>query len=131
MRLVVDASVAVEVLLQSALGRSVMPMIEQGDLLAPELLDAEVLAVLRRAVMRERLDEQRAVEALDDLALWPIERVRHAPLLRVAWSYRHNATGYDAFYLAAARVHEATLLTADARLAGVPKPGVPIHLVRI
>ncbi len=131
MRLVVDASVAVEVLLRSALGRSVAPMILLGDLLAPELLDAEVLAVLRRAVMGGRLDEPRAREALDDLARWPIERVRHAPLLQVAWGYRHNASGYDAFYLAAARVHDATLLTADARLADVPSPGIPIQLVRI
>jgi predicted nucleic acid-binding protein len=129
-RYVVDASVAVEVLLRTELGRSVMPLLREADLLAPELIDVEVLAALRRAVLGGRLDHDRAAEALDDLVLWPIERVSHAPLLAVAWSHRHNASGYDATYLAAARVHRAALLTAVTGLAGMPNPGVPVHLVR-
>ena len=131
MRYVIDASVAVEVLLRTMLGRSAMPLIRGADLLAPELLDVEVLAALRRAVLVGRLTPDRAGEALDDLILWPIVRVPHGPLLGLAWRHRHNVTGYDATYLAAARVHRATLLTADARLAAVPDPGVPIHLLRI
>lgn len=131
MRFVLDASVAVEVLLRTELGLSAMPLLREADLLAPELLDVEVLSALRRAVLEGRLSEARAAEALDDLALWPIRRVSHTPLLSTAWSYRNNATGYDATYLAAARVHRASLLTADGRLAAVPDPGVPIHLVRI
>ena len=59
MRLVVDASVAVEYLLRTALGRRVGPRIEQAELLAPELLEAEVLAVLRRAHLAGRLGEAR------------------------------------------------------------------------
>ncbi len=130
MRFVVDASVAVEVLLRTELGRSSMPLLRGADLLAPELIDVEVLSALRRAVLGGRLPHARAAEALDDMALWPIQRVPHVPLLPVAWSYRHNATGYAATYLAAARVHRAALLTADARLAAVPAPGIPIHLIR-
>ena len=131
MRFALDASVAVEVLLRTELGESVTGILERSDLLAPELLDSEVLAVLRRAVLSDRLDEARARQALDDLILWPIDRVPHGPLLKMAWTFRHNVTGYDALYLAAAAIHGATLLTADAHLAAIPSPGIAIHLVRI
>jgi len=127
---VVDAAAAVEYLLRTALGERVRELIERADLLAPELLDAEVLAVLRRVVLAGRLDERRAQQALDDLAAWPIRRLSHRPLLREAWSFRQNVTGYDALYLAAGRLHDATVLTADGPLARAPSGGVAIQNVR-
>ena len=52
---VVDASVAVEYLLRTPLGLSVADMIEGASLAAPELMDAEVLSVLWRAVLKGHL----------------------------------------------------------------------------
>ena len=46
---VVDASVAVEYLPRTPLGLTVANMIEGSSLVAPEMLDAEVLSVLRRS----------------------------------------------------------------------------------
>ena len=46
MRLVIDASIAVEYLLKTPLGSRAAPTIEAAALVAPQLLDAEVLAVL-------------------------------------------------------------------------------------
>ena len=66
-RYVVDASVAVEYLLRTPLGLTAADMIESTSLVAPELIDAEVLSVLRRAVLGGRLDEARAEMAVDDL----------------------------------------------------------------
>ena len=57
---VVDASVAVEYLLRTPLGLTVADMIEGASLTAPELMDAEVVSVLRRAVLSGRLEEARA-----------------------------------------------------------------------
>ena len=50
-RLVVDASVAVEYLLRTPLGLTVANTLDRASLVAPELMDAEVLSVLRRAVL--------------------------------------------------------------------------------
>ncbi len=127
MRYVVDASIAVEVLLQSELGRRATALISTATLIAPELIDAEVLAVLRRAVLGGRLDVTRASEAVADLADWDLARVPHRDLLGEAWALRDNATAYDALYLAAARLHDATLLTADGPLSRVPVAGFAIQ----
>ena len=43
-----------------------------------------------------------------------------APLLRRVWELRGNVSAYDACYLALAEALDATLLTADARLAAAP-----------
>ena len=45
-RYVIDASIAVEYLLRTPLGLTVAEMMEAASLVAPELLDAEVLSVL-------------------------------------------------------------------------------------
>jgi predicted nucleic acid-binding protein len=130
MRLVVDASVAVEYLLRTELGQGIAERLERDELIAPALLDAEVLAVVRRAWLARRLSEGRASQALDDLVAWNVRRIPLAMLVEEAWSFRRNASGYDAFYLATARVADAPLLTADASLARVPKTGVLIENVR-
>lgn len=127
MKYVVDASIAVEFLLQTPLGQHVTAMLGTAALFAPELLDAEVLAVLRREVLGGRLDAQRASEAIEDLVDWDVERVGHRELAAIAWSLRHNATAYDALYLAAARRYAATILTADGPLTRIPIAGFTIQ----
>ena len=62
-RYVIDASAAVEYLLRTPLGLKLADAIEGAFLLAPELLDVEVLSVLRRAVLRQQLQERRAALA--------------------------------------------------------------------
>ena len=103
-RYVVDASAAAEYLLRTPLGLKVANIIEGGFLLAPELLDVEVLSVFRRAVFRQQLTEQRALRAIEDLMDWPIDRIPHKSLVWAAWQHRNNVSAYDAFYVAAARL---------------------------
>ena len=130
MIVVVDASAAVEYLLRTELGYVVEGVIANADLVAPELLDAEVLAVVRREVVAKRLSSERAAEAIEDLVDWPIERIAHRLLLREAWRLRANVSAYDALYVAAARLRGATLLTADGPLARAPRLGIPVYDVR-
>jgi predicted nucleic acid-binding protein len=59
------------------------------------------------------------VEALEDLADFPITRYPHTPLLSRIWELRHNVTAYDAAYLALAEALPAPLITRDAKLAAV------------
>lgn len=131
MILVVDASAAVEYLLQTALGRRVGELLAPASCAAPELLDAEVLSVLRRLVRARRLDEARGAAALEDLRAWPLERVSHRPLLADAWMLRGSVSAYDALYVALARRHGAALVTADGPLARAPGLGVAVHALRI
>ena len=50
-RVVIDASAAVECLLRTRLGQKIEYLLDDAFLLAPALLDVEVLSVLRRAVL--------------------------------------------------------------------------------
>lgn len=130
-RYVVDASAATEYLLRTPLGLKLADAIEGAFLLAPELLDVEVLSVLRRAVLRGQLTEERALVAIEDLIDWSIDRIPHISLVRGAWQYRNNVSAYDAFYVAAARLSGASLLTADGPLARAPSLGIVVENIRL
>ena len=130
-RYIVDASVAIEYLLRSPLGLTVAEMIEGASLAAPELMDAEVLSVLRRAVLNGHLEEARAEMVIGDLLQWPVDRISHRALAPLAWQYRRNVSAYDAFYVAAARARGFPLMTADGRLSRSPGLGVVVQHVHM
>ncbi len=130
-RLVIDASAAVEYLLRTPLGLKLDELIEEAFLLAPELLDVEVLSVLRRAVLQNRIEEHRARLALQDLGDWPVDRIPHSILLQEAWKHRHNVSAFDAFYVAVAKLYGAPLLTADGPLSRAPGLGIVVQNIRL
>jgi predicted nucleic acid-binding protein len=130
MTLVVDASAAVEYLLQTRIGLRVGAVLDEAEAAAPELVDAEVLAVLRREVLAGRVAQPRAAEAVRDLRDWGVIRLPHRPLLAEAWSLRGHVSAYDALYVAAARVRGADLVTADGPLARAPGLGIVIQNLR-
>jgi predicted nucleic acid-binding protein len=130
-RYVIDASAATEYLLRTPLGLKLASVIEDAALLAPELLDAEVLSVLRRAVLRRQLTEQRALLAIEDLMDWSIDRIPHRPLIWAAWQHRNNVSAYDAYYVAAALIANAALLTADGPLSRAPSLGIVVENIRL
>jgi predicted nucleic acid-binding protein len=131
MNVVIDASAAVEFLLRTGVGLRIEGLIADANLFAPELLDVEVTAVLRRQLLHGNLEEERAAQALDDLVAWDVERLSHRALVREAWNLRHNVSAYDAFYLAAARRKAASVITSDGPLARIPVPtGVVVHDVK-
>jgi predicted nucleic acid-binding protein len=129
--IVPDASVAVELLLRTPLGENLARRLKGATLVAPALIDCEVLAVLRKLVLRKEVRDDRAIAALDDLSLWQVRRLAGTDLLREAWSLRHNVSAYDAFYVAAARLYDAQVLTVDGPLARAPRLGVVIENVRL
>ncbi len=130
-RYVVDASVAVEYLLRTPLGESVANIIDSAKLLAPALIDAEVLSALRREVLRGHLGETQARLVIDVLRHWPVERMSHRDLAPVAWRYYRTVSAYDAFYVAAAQTQDCPLITADGPLSRAPGLDVVVHHVHI
>jgi len=119
---VVDASVVLEVLLQTAAGASLTPRLlgQEVSLHAPHLLDLEVAQVLRRFARKGEIEPRRARQALEDLLALPLERYSHDLLVPRIWELRENLTAYDASYVALAEILEATLLTRDDRIRKAP-----------
>lgn len=129
--IVLDASAVLELLLRTERGRTVEQRITPIDetLHAPHLLDIEVSQILRRYLLRGALDEVRAREALQDLLDLEVERYPHDALLPRIWDLRHNATAYDAAYLALAEALGAPLLTSDTRLAAAAGSAVSVEVL--
>lgn len=128
---VVDASVAVEYLLRTPLGLSFAETIDDARLAAPDLIDAEVVSGLRRAVHSGRLTDERAVMAIRALTQWPLRRIASQVLATSAWQHHRNVTAYDALYVATASALGAPLLTADGRLARAPGLGITIQHLQV
>ncbi|MFQ5914889.1 MAG: type II toxin-antitoxin system VapC family toxin [Nitrospinota bacterium] len=99
--IVVDASAVLEVLLNiSAAARLGQRLFAPGETLhAPHLLDLEVVQVLRRYAASGDLEHARGLQALEDLADFPVTRYPHDLFLPRIWELRHNVTAYDAAYL--------------------------------
>lgn len=128
--LVVDASCLYEVLIDGARSEQVRRYLAADpDHAAPHVIDVEVLSVIRRDYRLGRLDPTTAAQAIEDLHDWPGERYGHRALLCRAFELRDGVRAWDAVYVALAEVLGATLLTADARLAGAAGPTCRIELV--
>jgi predicted nucleic acid-binding protein len=128
--IVVDASVLVVALASDGSdGARHRDRLKHERLVAPHLIDVEVVAAWRRLAGAGRLEEQRLALARADLRSLPIERVPHGPLLERVWELRGNLTPYDAAYVALAELLDASLVTADAKLAGAPGPRCAIEVL--
>ncbi len=129
--MVLDASGAMEFLLNTARGRRVGARLANGAELvhAPHLIDVEIAHVLRRYVLDGTFDERRAARALHHWRQLDVERYPHEPFLDRVWSLRNSVTAYDAIYVALAETLGELLVTGDRRLAGSPGLNVRVELV--
>jgi predicted nucleic acid-binding protein len=128
--LVVDASCLCEVLTGSPGAESVrVRLAADEDHAAPHIVDVEVFGIIRRELMRGRLDRTAAALAIDDLQDWPGERFGHRLLLPRAWELRNSVRGWEAMYVALAEALDATLVTTDHRLARANGPTCRIETI--
>jgi predicted nucleic acid-binding protein len=128
--IVLDASAAVDWLLQTSAGQSIEKRIYSRNetLHAPHLLDLEVTQVLRRLVQQGVVPVHRANEAVRDLLDLRITRYPHVVLMPRIWQLRHNFSAYDAAYVVLAEKLGAALATRDGRLASSSGHGALIEL---
>jgi predicted nucleic acid-binding protein len=128
--IVLDASAAVDWLLQTSAGQQIEKRIyaHNESLHAPHLLDLEVTQVLRRLVRQGTVPARRADEALRDLLDLRISRYAHFVLLPEIWQRRHTLSAYDGAYVVLAEKLGAALITRDGRLASAPGHGATIEL---
>jgi predicted nucleic acid-binding protein len=91
-------------------------------LYVPALIDAEAAKVLRRLSGKE-LDEERATQAIDELASMDLVRCTFAHLLPRIWELRHNMYPFDAVYAALAEDLDVPLITTDAKFEPLAQQG--------
>jgi predicted nucleic acid-binding protein len=128
--IVLDASAAVDWLLQTSAGQTIERRIysRNESLHAPHLLDLEVTQVLRRLALQGVVPVRRVDEAVRDLLDLRITRYPHLVLLPRIWQLRHHFSAYDAAYIVLAEKLGAALVTRDARLASAPGQAARVEL---
>lgn len=130
-RLVVDASVALKWLVAEEGSDLAAALRPNSELIAPDLLLAEVANALWKKVRRREMEPEDA-----DLAIQLLQRVNVdfrssrplvRPALALALAREIDHPVYDCIYLALARAEQCALVTADGRLlrraAGALPPG--------
>ena len=121
--MVVDASVLVNVVGDDgADGQRARELIGGDDVSVPDLVDVEVVSVLRRRWLAKTMTARRFAAAVSDLAALPADRYPVLPFMARAYELRANVSAYDATYVALAEQLDCPLVTADRRLASAPGP---------
>jgi predicted nucleic acid-binding protein len=129
MPVVIDASALFELVVQSERAPAVAQAVGATDLVAPDVVNPEVLAILRRLERTGSLPAREAVQAVDDLMDAPVRRFSTLPLLAEAWMLPANVSAADACYVVLARILRCPLVTADRKLSRAPGLGVPLITV--
>ena len=129
--IVADASVLVPALVdQGGSGALARERLLAHDVYVPELADVEVLSVVRREVLAERMPAERGVAVLQDYRDLGLQRFPHLPLLSRAWQLRAAVSAYDAQYVALAELLDVPLVTADRRLSRAPGIRCAVDVLR-
>jgi len=123
---VIDAGALLELLLRTMRAESVQAVVADRQLVAPAVIDAEVLSALRGLERVSGVTAARAALAIVDLRLAPVERHPLEPLLDRAWSLRNQLNAYDALYVALAIELDCPLVTTDDR---IPSPRLPARVL--
>jgi predicted nucleic acid-binding protein len=101
-----------------------------GDVAAPDLVDVETVAVLRKRWLAGTVTDRRFAAAVDDLGQLDLDRYPTLPFMPRAYQLRANVTAYDSAYVALAETLGCELLTADRRLASATGPRCTIRVLR-
>jgi predicted nucleic acid-binding protein len=130
---VVDASAGAEIVARTRRGRALAQLVPaDADGWVPEHFYAEVLATLRRqALVQKLITEAQATAAVARLRSWRLHKVSVAPLVQLAWGYRHNMTAADALYVVLTEHLGANFLTDDHNLVEAPTFPPNVNVLRL
>jgi predicted nucleic acid-binding protein len=132
---VLDASVAAKWLVWAgepfeaeAVGLLELRNQAQLEFVVPDLFWAEIGSILCKAVQRRRCSDEAAKHSIQALRGYDLTTERSEPLLESAFAIarQFNRTFYDSIYIALAVVGQATLVTADEKLANATAAYLPV-----
>ena len=132
---VLDASVAAKWLVWAgepleAEALSLVELRNQGQIefVVPDLFWPEIGSILCKAVQRSRCSEGAARHSIQELRNYDLPMARSEPLLESAFAIarRYNRSFYDSIYVALAVSRQATLVTADEKLANATAAYLPV-----
>ena len=136
MNLVVpDASVAAKWLVWAgepleAEALSLLELRNQGQLefIVPDLFWLEIGSILCKAIQRGRCSEETAKHSIPALRRYDLITKPSEPLLESAFAIarRYSRSFYDSIYVALAVSRQATLITADEKLANATAAYLPV-----
>jgi predicted nucleic acid-binding protein len=116
---VIDASLAVDLLTRRGdLRKQILDPYSTHH--APSHIDIECISALRGMLLGRRLSSDDFVGIAAAVTVMPITRHPLDPLVPRILGLAHNATPYDAAYIALAEALDADLLTTDAAMASIP-----------
>lgn len=125
--LVVDASIVLDLLARFRPQPLEALLWAPGTtLVAPELIDVEVLNAMRKLDQKRAIPATRRSHLPAQLRALRIRKYRHDALLEGIWSLRTNITAYDAAYVVLATALKAPLVTRDLRLARTIEPHLEV-----
>jgi predicted nucleic acid-binding protein len=101
-----------------------------GDVAAPDLVDVETVAVLRKRWLVKTISPVRFAAAIGDLEDLTIDRYPTLRFMRRAYELRATVTAVDAAYVALAETLGCQLVTSDQRLSRARGPRCPVRLLR-
>ena len=116
---VVDCAIAIKWFVPEELSAEAEGLLDgTRDLLAPDLLFAELGNVLWKKVSRQELTTAEARAVLSGISRVPLAVTPSRDLTEAALeiALAHGRTVYDAIYVALAVAHDCTLVTSDERL---------------
>jgi predicted nucleic acid-binding protein len=129
--IVVDASVVGPAMADDGpYGDHARQRIRNQLVIAPSLIDLEVLSMLEGRSRAGELDKRRAREAVADFLTMPLRRLPHIRLLPRIWDLRDKLSIYDAAYVALAEATGVSLVTADRGIARTRRLACEVELIR-
>ena len=128
--IVIDASILANVVGDDGTdGDRAREVVAGQELSVPDLVDVEVVSVLRRRWLAKTMTARRFAAAVNDLGALPADRYPVLPFMPRAYELRANVSAYDATYVALAEQLDCALVTADRRLASAPGPRCSITVI--
>lgn len=116
MKVVVDTSAIIAVILGEAHRDRIIQQTEGADLIAPETLHWEVGNAFSAMFKRNRLEVEAAVEGIRHYNEIPIQWAEVDLSEATQMAGRRDLYAYDAYMLEAAKRHQAPLVTLDGGL---------------
>jgi predicted nucleic acid-binding protein len=126
---VVDASAMVDVVARVPRHERARQAVDGLELIAPSLIDGEVLSALARLERAGTLSANDAGIAILNWLDSAVERVWSVRLIPEAWAERQRVRVTDGFYVALAAERGIPLLTSDGKLARAGVPGLDVRLI--